>query len=109
VSQTLIGKKVVDRLVYTDPNTGKKAVHQSEIPYYQKQTRNLLGTNSKIDPRSIDDYLAAGGYSSLAKALLQMSPEQVLEEVKKANLRGRGGGGVPAGLKWETARNAPVN
>ena len=106
VSQTLIGKKVIDRLVYTDPNTGEKAVHQSEIPYYKKQTRNLLGTNPKIDPRSIDDYLAIGGYSSLAKALLQMSPEQVLEEVKKANLRGRGGGGFPAGLKWETARNA---
>jgi len=105
-SQTLIGKKVVDRLVYTDPNTGKKAVHQSEIPYYKKQTRNLLGANPKIDPRSIDDYLAIGGYSSLAKALLQMTPKQVLEEVKKANLRGRGGGGFPAGLKWETARNA---
>ncbi|RJR43459.1 MAG: NADH-quinone oxidoreductase subunit F [Desulfobacteraceae bacterium] len=106
VSQTLIGKKVVDRLVYTDPVTGEKAVHQSEIPYYRKQTRNLLGTNPRIDPRSIDDYLAAGGYSALAKALLQMGPEQVLEEVKKANLRGRGGGGFPAGLKWETARNA---
>ncbi len=106
VAQTLIRKKVVDRLLYTDPNTGKKAVHQSEIPYYQKQTRNLLGTNPRIDPRSIDDYLVTGGYSALAKALLQMSPEQVLEEVKKANLRGRGGGGFPAGLKWETARNA---
>ena len=106
VSETLVGKKVVDRLVYTDPNTGKKAVHHSEIPFYRKQTRNLLGTNPKIDPRSIDDYLAIGGYSSLAKALLQMGPEQVLEEVKKANLRGRGGGGFPAGLKWETARNA---
>ena len=106
VSRTLIGKKVVDRLLYTDPNTGKKAVHQSEIPYYEKQTRNLLGMNPRIDPRSMDDYLAVGGYSSLAKALLQMTPEQVLEEVKKADLRGRGGGGFPAGLKWETARNA---
>ncbi|EFK96327.1 NADH dehydrogenase (quinone), partial [sediment metagenome] len=86
VSQTLIRKKVVDRLVYTDPNTGQKAVYQSEIPFYNKQTRHLLGKNPKIDPRSIDDYLAIGGYSSLAKALLQMSPEQVLEEVKKANL-----------------------
>ena len=107
VSRTLIGKKVIDRLVYTDPNTGEKAVHQPEIPFYGKQTRNLLGMNPKIDPRSIEDYLAMGGYASLAKALLQMGPEQVLEEVKKANLRGRGGGGFPAGLKWETARNAP--
>lgn len=107
ISQTIVGKKVVDRLVYTDPNTGEKAVHQSEIPYYKKQMRNLLGWNPKIDPRSIDDYLAIGGYGSLAKALLKMSPVDVLEEVKKANLRGRGGGGFPAGSKWETARNAP--
>jgi NADH-quinone oxidoreductase subunit F len=64
--------------------------------------------NPKIDPKSIDDYLAIGGYSSLAKALLEMKPQEVLEEVKKANLRGRGGGGFPAGLKWETARNAPA-
>jgi len=108
VKQTLIGKKVVERLVYADPNTGEKAVYQSEIPYYRKQMRNLLGTNPKIDPKSIDDYLAINGYSSLAKALFKMTPEQVLEEIKKANLRGRGGGGFPAGLKWETARNAPA-
>ncbi len=107
ISQTIVGKKVVDRLVYADPTTGEKAVHQSEIPYYKHQMRNLLGSNPKIDPKSIDDYLALGGYASLSKALLQMSPEQVLEEVKKANLRGRGGGGFPAGSKWETARNAP--
>ena len=107
VSQTVIGKKVIDRLVFSDPNTGEKAVHQSEIPFYKKQMRHLMGNNSRIDPRSIDEYLASGGYSALSKALFEMSPEQVLEEVKKANLRGRGGGGFPAGLKWETARNAP--
>ena len=107
VSQTVAGKKVVDRLVYTDPNTGEKAAHQSEIPFYRNQMRHLMGNNSRIDPRNIDEYLALGGYSALAKSLFQMSPEQVLEEVKKANLRGRGGGGFPAGLKWETARNAP--
>jgi len=107
VSQTVIGKKVIDRLVYTDPNTGEKAAHQSEIPFYKNQMRHLIGNNSKIDPKSIDEYLALGGYSALSKSLFEMSPEQVLEEVKKANLRGRGGGGFPAGLKWETARNAP--
>ncbi len=107
VAETVAGKKVLDRLLYTDPNTGGKVVHQSEIPYYKKQTRNLLGNNMKIDPRNIDDYLAIGGYAALSKALFQMTPEQVLEEVKKANLRGRGGGGFPAGSKWETARNAP--
>ncbi len=107
VSQTVIGKKVIDRLIYTDPNTGEKAAHQSEIPFYKKQMRHLIGNNSKIDPKSIGEYLALGGYSALSRSLFEMSPEQVLEEIKKANLRGRGGGGFPAGLKWETARNAP--
>ncbi|NQT55238.1 MAG: NAD(P)H-dependent oxidoreductase subunit E [Desulfobacteraceae bacterium] len=107
VSQTVLGKKVIDRLIYTDPDTGKKAAHQSEIPFYNNQMRHLMGNNTKIDPRSIDDYLAVGGYSALSKSLFEMSPEQILEEIKKANLRGRGGGGFPAGLKWQTARNAP--
>ena len=107
ISQTVLGKKVIDRLIYTDPDTGEKAAHQSQVPFYKNQMRNLIGNNSKIDPRSIDDYLAVGGYSALSKSLFEMSPEKVLEEIKKANLRGRGGGGFPAGRKWETARNAP--
>ena len=107
VAETVLGKKVIDRLIYTDPKTGDKIAHQADIPFYKLQQRNLIGNNPKIDPRSIEDYLAHGGYTALPKALLEMSPEQVLEEVKKANLRGRGGGGFPAGRKWETARNAP--
>ncbi|AGL00640.1 (2Fe-2S) ferredoxin domain-containing protein [Desulfoscipio gibsoniae] len=107
ISQTVVGKKVIDRLIYTDPNTGAKAVHQFEIPFYKNQSRLLIGNNPKINPKSIEDYLAIGGYSALAKALFAMNPEQVLEEIKKANLRGRGGGGFPAGSKWETTRNAP--
>ena len=107
VSQTVVGKKVIDRLLYTDPNTGEKAVHEYEIPFYKNQMRLLIGNNIKIDPKSIDDYLALGGYSALAKVLSQMTSEQVLEEVKKSNLRGRGGGGFPAGRKWEECRNAP--
>ncbi|MDH4258401.1 MAG: NADH-quinone oxidoreductase subunit F, partial [Candidatus Aminicenantes bacterium] len=107
VSQTVLGKKVIDRLIYTDPDTGQKASHQSEIPFYKNQMRHLMGNNTKIDPRSIDDYLAVGGYFALSKSLLEMSPEEVLEDIKKAKLRGRGGGGFAAGRKWETARNAP--
>ncbi len=107
ISQTVLGKKVIDRLIYADPDTGEKAAHQSEIPFYKNQIRHIFGNNTKIDPRSIDDYLAVGGYSALSKSLFEMSPEQVLEEIKKADLRGRGGGGFPAGRKWETARNAP--
>jgi len=107
ISQTIKEKKVIERLLYTDPATNKKTVHESEIPFYKNQERLVFGSNGKIDPKSIDDYLALGGYSALAKALSQMTPEQVLEEVKKSNLRGRGGGGFPAGRKWEECRNAP--
>jgi len=107
VSQTIKEKKVVDRLLYVDPATGEKATHESDIPFYKNQERNIIGSNIKLDPKAIDDYLALDGYSALAKALSRMTDEQVLEEVKKSNLRGRGGGGFPAGRKWEGSRNAP--
>ena len=106
VAATLRGE-VVERLVYHDPASGAKAVHMNEVPFYKHQTRLLIGDNPKIDPMKIDDYLAVGGYAALIKALTEMTPDQVLDEVKRANLRGRGGGGFPAGSKWETTRNAP--
>jgi len=98
---------VVERLVYRDPVTGEASARMSEVPFYKHQTRLLIGDNTRIDPMRIDDYIAAGGYAALAKALFKMTPEQVVDEVKRANLRGRGGGGFPAGQKWETAKNAP--
>jgi NADH-quinone oxidoreductase subunit F len=107
VSQTVLAKKIVDRLLYVDPVTGEKIIHESEIPFYKNQIRHLIGNNIKIDPKSITDYLAVGGYSALAKALGQMTPEQVVELVKDSNLRGRGGAGFPAGKKWEFARKSP--
>jgi NADH-quinone oxidoreductase subunit F len=106
VSKTIKGRKVVERLLYVDPTTGEKAIHESDIPFYKHQVRNIIGNNIKIDPKSIGDYLALGGYSALTKALFRMTPEQVLEEVKKSNLRGRGGGGFPAGRKWDESRRA---
>ncbi|MBU4425662.1 MAG: 4Fe-4S binding protein [Proteobacteria bacterium] len=107
VSQTIKEKKVIERLLYTDPGTNEKIIHESEIPFYKNQERLVFGSNGNIDPKSIDDYLTIGGYSALAKVLSGMTSEQVLEEVKKSNLRGRGGGGFPAGRKWEESRNAP--
>ncbi|MBL7208546.1 MAG: SLBB domain-containing protein [Dehalococcoidia bacterium] len=104
--ETIIGKHVVHGLLCTDPVTGETVVHESEIPFYRNQLRLVFGNNSKIDPKSIEDYIALGGYSALVKALFEMTPKQVVEEVKKANLRGRGGGGFPAGGKWEECRNA---
>jgi len=100
-------KKVVERLVYVDPATGEKAILEADIPFYKHQVRNLIGSNIRIDPKRIEDYLAIGGYSALARVLFRMSAGEVLSEVKKSNLRGRGGGGFPTGRKWEESRNAP--
>jgi NADH-quinone oxidoreductase subunit F len=105
VQTTVKEKKVIDRLLYNDPVTGEKAIHESDIPFYQNQKRLLIGNNMKIDPKNIEDYIATGGYSALAKALSEMTPERVLAEVTEANLRGRGGGGFPAGKKWETTKS----
>jgi NADH-quinone oxidoreductase subunit F len=107
ISDTIKGKKVIDRLLYTDPETTENIVQESEIPFYKHQERLVFGSNGSIDPKSIDDYLAIGGYSALQKALYDMTPEGVVAEVKKSNLRGRGGGGFPAGRKWEGSRNDP--
>src|SRR3990172_7595053 len=106
LSQTIKEKKVIERLLYTDPGANEKIIHESEIPFYKYQERLVFGSNGNIDPKSIDDYLAIGGYSALAKVLFRMTSEEVLSEVKKSNLRGRGGGGFPAGSKWEGSRNA---
>jgi len=107
ISDTIKEKKVIDRLLYTDPETTENIVQESEIPFYKHQERLVFGSNGSIDPKSIDDYLAIGGYAALQKALYDMTPEGVLEEVKKSNLRGRGGGGFPAGRKWEGSRDDP--
>ena len=107
ISTTLVERELVDRLLYTDPTTSKKGAKESDISFYKNQMRIVFGNNRYINPGEIDDYIALGGYSALSRALLQMTPEQVLEEIKKSNLRGRGGGGFPTGIKWETTRNAP--
>ena len=106
VSDTIVSGKIIDRLLYVDPNTGQKAVHESEVPFYKKQLRLLLADNSRIDPNNVNDYIALGGYSALVKAIFKMSPVEVLEEVRKANLRGRGGGGFATARKWQTTRDA---
>jgi NADH-quinone oxidoreductase subunit F len=107
VSTTLAQGGVIERLLYEDPVTGEKITRDPDIPFYKNQMRIIFGNNRYINPRYIDDYIALGGYSALSRALLQMTPEQVLEEIKKSNLRGRGGGGFPTGIKWETTKNAP--
>ena len=82
ISQTIKENRIVDRLLYTESSNGEKIVHEFDIPFYKKQMRLLMSNNIKIDPKNIDDYLALGGYSALAKALFKMTPGQVLEQVK---------------------------
>ncbi len=101
------GEGPVSDLLYLDEGTGERIASLQEIPFYKHQERILLEDNVRIDASSILDYIAIGGYGALAKALSGMTPESVLHEVKAAKLRGRGGGGFPAGRKWETTRNAP--
>jgi NADH:ubiquinone oxidoreductase subunit F (NADH-binding)/(2Fe-2S) ferredoxin len=96
---------VVSRLLYTDRQTGAKVTFENDVPFYKKQQRLIIGNNGLIDPTSIDDYIAIGGYSALAGAL-KMKSEQIIEDVKKSGLRGRGGAGFPTGSKWETTRHA---
>jgi NADH:ubiquinone oxidoreductase subunit F (NADH-binding)/(2Fe-2S) ferredoxin/NAD-dependent dihydropyrimidine dehydrogenase PreA subunit len=107
VARTAARGEVIERLLYNDPASGQKVTAEAEIPFYAAQDRVLLGQNQRLDPTSIDDYIANGGYSALAKVLAQMSPEEVIEEIKASGLRGRGGGGFPTGRKWETCRAAP--
>jgi NADH-quinone oxidoreductase subunit F len=106
VTSHLRDGKPVERLFYRDPVTGKAIPHYSEINFYKKQQRVILRNCGHINPEKIEHYIARGGYRALKKALLEMTPEQVIGEVKKSGLRGRGGAGYPAGLKWESCRRA---
>lgn len=106
IELTLLKDKVIERLLYTDPVSGKKISSVKDIPFYKNQDRVLLGQNELLDPCRIDDYVAIGGYSALVKVLTSMKPEAVIAEMKKSGLRGRGGGGFPTGEKWEHCRKA---
>ncbi|HLB74689.1 MAG TPA: NADH-ubiquinone oxidoreductase-F iron-sulfur binding region domain-containing protein [Sedimentisphaerales bacterium] len=104
LTKTVLGGDTIDRLLYVDPATGKKVAYEHEVPFYAGQQRNVFRYNGKIDPVSIEDYVTAGGYGALSKALRDYAPERVVEIVKQSGLRGRGGGGFPTGLKWELCR-----
>jgi NADH:ubiquinone oxidoreductase subunit F (NADH-binding)/(2Fe-2S) ferredoxin len=104
VEETIKNEELVESLIYKDPTTKKKITFEKDIPFYKLQQRIIFGNNGLIDPTSIEDYISSGGYAALAKALCDMKPKQIIDEVKKAGLRGRGGGGFPTGIKWETCR-----
>jgi len=109
VHRHLLNGKHVDRLFYRDPVTNKAISTYRDIDFYRKQKRLILRNCGHINPESIDDYIATGGYKALKKALSQMSPDQVIDEIKRSGLRGRGGAGFPTGQKWEFCRNSPGN
>ncbi|MGB2826692.1 MAG: NADH-ubiquinone oxidoreductase-F iron-sulfur binding region domain-containing protein [Dehalococcoidales bacterium] len=107
VSQTVVRGEVIERLLYTDPVSGKRVKTESEVPFYRAQDQQLLSRNRMVDPCSIEDYIVAGGYSALAKVLNGIAPEEVIKEIKLSGLRGRGGGGFPTGRKWSECQEAP--
>jgi NADH-quinone oxidoreductase subunit F len=98
--------KPVQRLLYVHPVTKEAIVNTNEIPFYKKQLRLVFRHSGLVDPTNIRDYLALGGYGALAKALRDLTPEQVIAEIEKSGLRGRGGGGFPTGRKWRSTREA---
>ena len=107
LQNSVVSDEVVERLLYRDPKTDAPVAHEKDIPFYKLQHRLVLSANGKIDPHSIDDYLALGGYSALAKVLADDDPVAVIDAVETAGLRGRGGAGFPAGRKWRSCRANP--
>ena len=104
VESHLFKGRIVERLLYHEPLTHESIPNYSEINFYKKQHRLVLENCGAINPEQIEEYIAVGGYEALAKAVTTMSPEDVIEEIKKSGLRGRGGGGFPKGMKWQFAK-----
>lgn len=99
IEESIVNDRVIDRLVYHDPK-GKPYEKQEDIPFYKQQTRVALEHCGHINAESIKEYIAAGGYQAAAKALFDMTPQEIVDEISESSLRGRGGGGFPAGRKW---------
>ncbi len=101
------GEPLEEKPLYHDSATGNPITHYHDISFYNKQQRTVLQNCGNIDPEEIGDYLATGGYQSLRKALFEMSPGQIVDEVKRSGLRGLGGAGFPTWIKWEACQRAP--
>ena len=107
VSEHLIKGRIVGRLLFKEPLTAQSVPDYADIDFYKKQHRLVLKNFGHINPDSLEEYIGADGYEGLAKVLLTMTPEQVVEEMKKTGLRGRGGGGFPTGMKWGFCQKSP--
>jgi NADH:ubiquinone oxidoreductase subunit F (NADH-binding)/(2Fe-2S) ferredoxin/ferredoxin len=102
----IVDGKYVERLFYHNPVTGEAISLYKDVPFYSRQQRLILRNCGHINPEKIDDYLATGGYAALKKAIFKMQPTQIIEEISRSGLRGRGGAGFPTGKKWEEAYKA---
>ncbi|MBW2122484.1 MAG: 4Fe-4S binding protein [Deltaproteobacteria bacterium] len=107
VAKTVRKGEIIDRLLYVDPVTEERVLHERDVPFYSLQMRLVFGSNGEIDPTRIDDYIAIGGYQALETVLSAMTQEEVIDAIKRSGLRGRGGGGFPTGEKWDACRRAP--
>jgi NADH-quinone oxidoreductase subunit F len=106
IDTTLIGGELIPGLLYKEPVSGERIEQYEEIPFYKNQVRVAMRNIGRIDPTSILDALAEGAYAGLAKALFELSPDQVIDEVEASGQRGRGGAGFPTGRKWRSCRAA---
>jgi NADH:ubiquinone oxidoreductase subunit F (NADH-binding)/(2Fe-2S) ferredoxin/NAD-dependent dihydropyrimidine dehydrogenase PreA subunit len=107
VEEHFIKGRPVKELLYTPPAEKVPIPKMSDIPFFADQTLIVLRNRGLINPENIDEYIARGGYEAIAKALTTMTPDEVIREIKASGLRGRGGGGFPTGIKWETCKHAP--
>ncbi|NIS81906.1 MAG: NADH-quinone oxidoreductase subunit F, partial [Anaerolineales bacterium] len=106
VTKTIAQGELIDGLLFVDPISGQTIVYDVQLPFYTKQMRRVLALNGEIDPTHIEDYIAYDGYTALCKVLYEMTPEEVIEEVRQSGLRGRGGAGFPTGSKWDYCRQS---
>ncbi|AKI96909.1 NADH-quinone oxidoreductase subunit NuoF [Kosmotoga pacifica] len=106
VEEHLLKGRIVKELLYTGPTGEVKEKPQEELPFFKKQVKIATRNLGVVDPLSIEEYIARDGYFALTKVIKEMNPEDVISELKKSGLRGRGGAGFPTGLKWEFARKA---
>lgn len=109
ISEHIINSRKVERLLYKDPESRQSVSDSKHMNFYKKQMRIALRNCGFIDPENIEEYIARDGYEALAQCLTTRQPAEVIDEIKKSGLRGRGGGGFPTGLKWEFARKYEAN
>ena len=103
VEEHILKGRTVERLLFTEPTSDDTIPSYTDIDFYSKQQRVVLSNCGKIDPEEIEEYIAKDGYEAVGRVLTNMEPQEVIDEVKDAGLRGRGGGGFPTGLKWQFA------